>query len=135
MSEQFDFNKAVEALKNGQNLTGKDGLLTPLIKQLTEAALQAELEEYLENENQPNRRNGSSKKTVKTTTGSFELNTSRDRAGTTSRSWSRNIKRFSMMRLKTKCFLCLPWVTATGILLPTLLIFMAWIFLMPRSVR
>jgi transposase-like protein len=81
MSEQFDFNKAVEALKNGQKLTGKDGLLTPLIKQLTEAALQAELGEHLENDDQPNRRNGSSKKTVKTTTGSFELNTPRDRAG------------------------------------------------------
>ena len=25
MSDQFDFNKAVEALKNGQDLTGKDG--------------------------------------------------------------------------------------------------------------
>ena len=81
MSEQFDFNKAVEALKNGQGLTGKDGLLTPLIKQLTEAALQAELDEHLSQDEQPNRRNGSSQKTVKTTTGSFELNTPRDRAG------------------------------------------------------
>lgn len=81
MSEQFDFNKAVEALKNGQELTGKDGLLTPLIKQLTEAALKAELDEHLEQDDQPNRRNGSSKKTIKTTTGSFELNTPRDRAG------------------------------------------------------
>jgi transposase-like protein len=81
MSEQFDFNKAVEALKNGQDLTGKDGLLTPLIKQLTEAALKAELDSHLEQEESPNRRNGSSKKTVKTTTGSFELKTPRDRAG------------------------------------------------------
>jgi len=81
MSKQFDFNKAVEALKNGQDLTGKDGLLTPLIKQLTEAALQAELDEHLNQDEQPNRRNGSSQKTVKTTTGSFELNTPRDRAG------------------------------------------------------
>ena len=81
MSKQFDFNKAVEALKNGQDLMGKDGLLTPLIKQLTEAALQAELDEHLNQDEQPNRRNGSSQKTVKTTTGSFELNTPRDRAG------------------------------------------------------
>jgi transposase-like protein len=81
MSEQFDFNKAVEALKKGQDLTGKDGLLTPLIKQLTEAALRAELDEHLNQDEQPNRRNGSSQKTVKTTTGSFELNTPRDRAG------------------------------------------------------
>jgi len=30
MSEEFDFNKALEALKNGQDITGKDGILTPL---------------------------------------------------------------------------------------------------------
>ncbi len=41
MSEQFDFNKALDALRNGQDLTGKDGILTPLIKQLTEAALKS----------------------------------------------------------------------------------------------
>jgi transposase-like protein len=81
MPEQFDFNKAVEALKNGQDLTGKDGLLTPLIKQLTEAALQAELDEHLKQDEEPNRRNGSSQKTIKASSGSFELNTPRDRAG------------------------------------------------------
>jgi hypothetical protein len=48
MSEQFDFDKALAALQNGQDLTGKDGILTPLIKQLTEAALMAELESHLE---------------------------------------------------------------------------------------
>jgi len=37
----FDFNKALEQLQAGQGLTGKDGVLTPLIKQLTEAALEA----------------------------------------------------------------------------------------------
>lgn len=81
MSEQFDFNKAVEALKNGQDLNGKDGILTPLIKQLTEAALKAELDAHLENEEQPNRRNGKSSKTIKTSSGSFQLETPRDRAG------------------------------------------------------
>ena len=35
MSEAFDFNKALAALQNGHDLTGKDGILTPLIKQLT----------------------------------------------------------------------------------------------------
>jgi len=30
MSE-FDFNKALDALRNGQDLTGKDGILTPII--------------------------------------------------------------------------------------------------------
>jgi len=36
MSEPFDFNRVLAALQNGQDLTGKDGILTPLVKQLTE---------------------------------------------------------------------------------------------------
>ena len=80
MSE-FDFNKALEALRNGQDLTGKDGILTPLIKQLTEAALKAELESHLETDETINRKNGASKKTIKSPCGSFELETPRDRAG------------------------------------------------------
>ncbi len=53
MSEQFDFSKALAALQNSQDLTGKDGILTPLIKQLTEAALKAELESHLELDEAP----------------------------------------------------------------------------------
>jgi putative transposase len=81
MSEHFDFDKALAALRNGQDLSGKDGILTPLIKQLTEAALAAELESHLEADETPNRKNGSGKKTIKSPSGSFELNTPRDRAG------------------------------------------------------
>lgn len=81
MSEEFDFNKALDALRNGQDLTGKDGILTPLIKQLTEAALKAELESHLESDDAVNRKNGTTKKTVKSSSGSFELETPRDRAG------------------------------------------------------
>jgi len=81
MSEQFDFDKALAALRDGQDLTGKDGVLAPLIKQLTEAALKAELESHLEVEEAPNRRNGFARKTVKSPSGSFELDTPRDRAG------------------------------------------------------
>lgn len=33
MSELFDFDKALVALQNDQDLTGRDGILTPLIKQ------------------------------------------------------------------------------------------------------
>jgi len=51
----FDFNKALEQLQSGQGLTGKDGVLTALIKQLTEAALKAELDLHLEQEDSPNR--------------------------------------------------------------------------------
>lgn len=78
---EFDFNKALEALRNGQDLTGKDGILTPLIKQLTEAALKAELEAHLASDDTVNRKNGSTKKTIKSPSGSFELETPRDRAG------------------------------------------------------
>ncbi|HEM6870866.1 TPA: transposase, partial [Providencia stuartii] len=81
MTQLFDFDNALKALQNGQALTGKDGILTPLIKQLTEAALAAELDSHLTKDAEANRRNGSTKKTVKAPTGSFELATPRDRNG------------------------------------------------------
>lgn len=81
MTKDFDLEQAIKALQSGQDLTGKDGFLTPLIKQITEAALKAELEQHLENDVQPNRKNGYSKKTVKSSVGAFELDTPRDRTG------------------------------------------------------
>ena len=48
MTQSFDFNKALAELQSGKGLTGEDGVLTPLIKQLIEAALKAELEQHLE---------------------------------------------------------------------------------------
>ena len=77
----FDMEAALQALRDGKSLNGKDGILTPLIKQLTEAAMQGELDQHLAEEESPNRKNGTSKKTIKTTSGSFELNAPRDRAG------------------------------------------------------
>jgi len=82
MTQSFNFEQALEDLKSGKDLNGKDGILTPLIKQLTEAALKAELQHHLEQEDEPNRRNGTSKKTIKTGSSTFELETPRDRAGT-----------------------------------------------------
>lgn len=38
MSQPFDFNKALKALQSGQALTDKNGVLTPLINQLTKTA-------------------------------------------------------------------------------------------------
>lgn len=81
MTKDFDLEQAIKALQSGQDLTGKDGFLTPLIKQITEAALKAELDQHLEDDDQPNRKNGSSKKTVKSSVGAFELDTPRDRTG------------------------------------------------------
>ena len=80
MATTFDFETALKQLQSGQALTGENGILTPLIKQLTEAALEAEIENYIEaNPKQGNRRNGYTRKTVKSTSGSFELETPRDR--------------------------------------------------------
>jgi len=77
----FDIETAIKNLREGKDLTGKEGILTPLIKQLTEAAMQAELENHLAEDDAPNRKNGSTAKTVKSPVGSFELHTPRDRAG------------------------------------------------------
>ena len=35
MSEKFNFEEALKALQSGQAITGKDGVLAPLIEQLT----------------------------------------------------------------------------------------------------
>jgi transposase-like protein len=82
MSNIFNFDEALKDLQAGKDLTGKDGILMPLIKQLTEAAITAELEHHLSHSKIPNRKNGKASKTIKTGTGSFELNAPRDRAGT-----------------------------------------------------
>ena len=82
MTEKFDFEKALEALQAGKPITGKDSVLSPLIKQLTEAALEAEIDTHLAQEVDPNRKNGKSRKTMKSSSGSFELETPRDRSGT-----------------------------------------------------
>jgi len=78
----FDFQEALKAIQSGKPLMGKDGVLTPLIKNLTEAALEGELESHLGQEITENRRNGKSEKTIKSMNGNFELNTPRDRTGT-----------------------------------------------------
>jgi transposase-like protein len=77
----FDFEKALKQLQAGKPLTGKGGIFTPLIKELTEAALKDEIEAHLAEETDPNRRNGYSKKIMKSSAGAFELNTPRDRNG------------------------------------------------------
>jgi transposase-like protein len=82
MTEKFNFEQALEALKAGQPITGKDSILSPLIKRLTEAALEAEIDTHLAQEVKANRKNGKSRKTMKSSSGSFELETPRDRSGT-----------------------------------------------------
>jgi len=79
---EFDFQKALKGIQEGKPFTGKDGVLTSLIKNLAEAALEGELDSYLGQEISANRRNGKTKKTIKSLDGNFELETPRDRNGT-----------------------------------------------------
>lgn len=78
----FDFQQALQEIQAGKPLLGKEGFLTPLIKKLTEAALEAELDSHLGREISANRRNGKGTKTIKSLNGNFELRTPRDRDGT-----------------------------------------------------
>lgn len=83
-NQQFDFNDAVQQLLSGKNINGKDGVLAPLVKQLVEAALEAELDSHITQDvfsGNKNRKNGKTSKTIKSTNGTFELSTPRDRAG------------------------------------------------------
>lgn len=77
----FDFSAALKAIQEGKPLLGREGILTPLIKNLTEAALEGELDSHLGQQITANRRNGKSRKTIKSLNGNFELQTPRDRAG------------------------------------------------------
>lgn len=82
MNEQFNYDEALEKLKAGKPITGEGGVLTPLLKQMAQALLEGEIEAHLESEDQPNRRNGKSRKQIKSNAGTFELETPRDRTGT-----------------------------------------------------
>lgn len=84
----FDYNEfkadAIEKIKSGQPLTGKGGILAPLLKELLETALEGELDAHLLENREAgisNRRNGKSSKQVQTSSDSFELSTPRDREG------------------------------------------------------
>lgn len=87
MEEKFnleDFKKEVaRKIKEGKGLTGKDGALTPLLKDIIEAAMEGEMDEHLKEtkENAENRRNGYTRKNLKSSLGTFEIATPRDREG------------------------------------------------------
>jgi putative transposase len=78
-----DFKKSFASrFKESKSLLGKEGALTPLIKEFLEEALAGELESHIEESEEPNRKNGKVSKTLKTSFGNVELNTPRDRNGT-----------------------------------------------------
>lgn len=73
--------KALEQFKSGQPLFGKDGAFAPMLKQFLEAALQAEMDVHLSEEERQtgNKRNGKGTKTIKSAEGTFQIDTPQDR--------------------------------------------------------
>ncbi len=66
-TNKFDFNEAVQQLLAGKKISGKDGVLAPLVKQLVEAALEAEVESHITQDvlsGNKNRKNGKTSKTT-----------------------------------------------------------------------
>lgn len=78
--EEFE-KEAIKGLYAKKSFTGENGIFTPLIKHFLEKALALELEQHLKQE-EDNKRNGLTTKTVKSSTGEFELTTPRDRNST-----------------------------------------------------
>jgi transposase-like protein len=86
--EEFDFERfkqeAIKGLYAGKPLNGDKGIFAPLLKHFLEAAMAGELEAHLQEEKaagKANRKNGKTSKKVKSLSGEFELETSRDRSG------------------------------------------------------
>jgi putative transposase len=90
--QPFDVAKVLEMFKNVKSLsdlTGSNGIVQEMIKGTVERILKAEQENHLGYEpyqkhgrSKNNSRNGSSKKTLKTSSGEVEIDVPRDRLGT-----------------------------------------------------
>lgn len=85
---EFDFEsfkkEAIKGMYSGKALNGGNGIFAPLIKHFLEAALAGELEAHLAEEKSnglSNRKNGRTSKRVKSLSGEFDLQGSRDRSG------------------------------------------------------
>lgn len=82
-SEEFKAMQsiALEQLRTGQSLTGKGGAFAPLLKQFLEAALEAEMNQHLDEGERckGNKRNGKGTKTLKTMDGEVTIDTPQDR--------------------------------------------------------
>ena len=68
--------KALEQLFSGKSLLGKDGAFAPLLKEFLDTALEAEMEEHLNDEKRQlnkNKHNGKRTKTLKTNVGEIRF--------------------------------------------------------------
>lgn len=83
--EGFDFNSfkasALEQIKNGASLFGKEGVFAPLLENILNAALEGEMDAHLSEAQRQNgnRRNGKMDKQVQTPLGEVTVSTPRDR--------------------------------------------------------
>ena len=68
-----------QKFRNGTELSGKDGVLAPMLKRLLEAAMEGEMDGHLKETKVPNRRNGKMGKKLKIGYGTIDVNTPRDR--------------------------------------------------------
>ena len=75
--------KLKEQLRTGKSLFSKGGAFAPLLEELINSMLEGELEGHLDEDERRtgNRKNGKGSKIVKTSAGSIEINTPRDRLG------------------------------------------------------
>jgi putative transposase len=84
--DKFDFEAfekvAMEKLKQGKPLAGEEGIFAPLIKRFIEASLEGELDDHLDQDQDPNRRNGKMGKRLRTSLGHVDIDTPRDRNST-----------------------------------------------------
>ncbi len=83
--EPFDYEmakqKVKEQLRSGKSLFGKDGAFAPLLQEMLNSILEGEIEGHLDEEERGsgNRKNGKGKKQLKTSSGTIEVTTPRDR--------------------------------------------------------
>lgn len=88
-TEEFNFEdfkqEAIKGMYAGKPFNGEKGVFAPLMKHFLESALQGEMDFHLKEKKargEENRRNGRSVKRVKSLSGEFDLETSRNRTGT-----------------------------------------------------
>lgn len=97
--EKFDFEQfekeAIKKLRAGKGLIGEQGALTGLIGRIMKTAYEEEIKEHLSAGSEDNRRNGSTKKRLKTGLGEIEVQPPRDRQGSFTpqivKKWERQI--------------------------------------------
>lgn len=81
MKEEFNFeeikHKALEQLKSGKSLLGKDGAFAPLLESILNAALEGEMDAHMSEAERStgNRRNGYTPKQVQTPLGEVTVHT------------------------------------------------------------